>query len=140
MCSRGRLGGSHQADAPMTKLLIAMVVTSFAPLGAAMAQGTSCESRAVDKNGKALVGAAKTSFLTKCRREACEPKAVDKNGKAPIGAAEKSFLAKCEREAQAARSAYRLRAASVRGLTILMRARRGLHSRLLPYQRRRLLA
>src|SRR5262249_34071930 len=71
----------------MTKLLIAMVIASFALLGAAMAQGTSCESKAVDKNGKALVGAAKTSFLTKCRREACEPKAVDKNGKALTGAA-----------------------------------------------------
>ena len=82
----------------MTKLLIAMVVASFALLGAAMAQGT-CESRAVDRNGKALVGAAKTSFLTKCRREACEPKAVDKNGKVLTGAAKKSFLAKCEREA-----------------------------------------
>ena len=64
-----------------------------------MAQGLNCESRVVDKNGKALVGAAKTSFLQKCRREACEPKAVDKNGKALTGAAKKSFLAKCEREA-----------------------------------------
>ena len=38
-----------------------------------MAQGLNCESRAVDKNGKALVGAAKTSFLTKCRaiRQVC---------------------------------------------------------------------
>jgi len=35
-----------------------------------MAQGLNCESRAVDKNGKALVGAAKTSFLQKCEREA----------------------------------------------------------------------
>jgi len=35
-----------------------------------MAQGLNCENRAVDKNGKALVGAAKTSFLQKCEREA----------------------------------------------------------------------
>jgi len=75
-----------------------MVVALFTLLGAAMAQGT-CESQAVDKNGKALVGAAKKSFLTKCRREASEPKAVDKNGKALTGAAKKSFLQKCEREA-----------------------------------------
>ena len=47
----------------------------------------------------AQTGAAKTSFLTKCKREACEPKAVDKNGKALTGAAKKSFLQKCEREA-----------------------------------------
>src|SRR5262249_44025917 len=89
---------SRPGRRPMTKFLGAMVVASFALLSAAMAQGT-CESRAVDKNGKALVGAAKTSFLQKCRREACEPKAVDKNGKALTGAAKKSFLQKCEREA-----------------------------------------
>jgi len=57
----------------MVKLLGAMVVASFALLGTAMAQGLNCESKAVDKNGKALVGAAKTNFLQKCRREACEP-------------------------------------------------------------------
>jgi len=50
-------------------------------------------------HGKALVGAAKKSFLTTRRRKACEPKAVDNNGKALTGAAKKSFLAKCEREA-----------------------------------------
>ena len=71
--------------------------------GAAMAQGTSCESKAVDKNGKVLVGAAKTSFLTKCGREACEPKAVDKNGKALTGAAKESFLAKCKQEGRKSR-------------------------------------
>jgi len=38
-------------------------------------------------------------LLQKCRREACEPKAVDKNGKALTGAAKKSFLQKCESEA-----------------------------------------
>jgi len=37
--------------------------------------------------------------LTKGKRESCEPKAVDKNGKALTGAAKKSFLQKCEREA-----------------------------------------
>ena len=53
-------------------------------------------SKAVDKNGKALSGAAKTSFLKKCKADACEPKAVDKDGKKLSGAARNSFLKKCE--------------------------------------------
>jgi hypothetical protein len=66
-------------------------------LGTALAQ--TCESKAVDKNGKALTGAAKSSFLTKCKRDTCAVKAVDKNGKALSGAAKNSFMQKCEREA-----------------------------------------
>jgi|SRR5262245_17296835 len=64
-----------QGETPHDKTFRCDGSRSFALVGAAMAQGT-CESRAVDKNAKALVGAAKTSFLTTCRREACEPKAV----------------------------------------------------------------
>jgi len=66
-------------------------------MGSALAQ--TCESKAVDKNGKALVGAAKNSFVQKCKRDACASKAVDKNGKALSGAAKNSFMAKCENEA-----------------------------------------
>jgi hypothetical protein len=51
---------------------------------------------AVSKDGKPLAGAAKTSFLKKCKADACEPKAVDKNDKALAGAAKTSFLKKCE--------------------------------------------
>jgi hypothetical protein len=81
----------------MKKLLLALV---FATLGlsTALAQGT-CQSKAVDKNGKALVGAAKNSFLQKCKRDACAGKAIDKNGKALSGAAKNSFMEKCERDA-----------------------------------------
>src|SRR5260221_78206 len=43
-------------------------------------------------------GAAKTSFVTKCKREACEPKAVGSDGKPLKGAAKNSFMAKCQRE------------------------------------------
>jgi len=82
----------------MKRLMIAAILAAFS-IGAAVAQAPgTCESKAIDKNGKALAGAAKTSFLQKCRREACEPKAVDKNGKALAGAAKKSFMQKCERE------------------------------------------
>ena len=81
----------------MKKLLIALVLTTFG-LGAAIAQET-CASKAVDKNGKALTGAAKNSFVQKCKRDACAAKALDKNGKALAGAAKNSFMQKCEKEA-----------------------------------------
>ena len=73
----------------MRKLLLVLAITSLG-MGTALAQ--TCESKAVDKNGKALVGAAKSSFLTKCKREDCAGKAVDKNGKALSGAAKSSFM------------------------------------------------
>ena len=52
---------------------------------------------------KKLAGAAKTSFLKKCEKDAakstagaaCAAKAVDKNGKPLAGAAKASFVKKC---------------------------------------------
>jgi hypothetical protein len=81
----------------MKNLLIALVFATVG-LGVAVAQET-CASKAVDKNGKALAGAAKTSFVEKCKRDACTAKAVDKNGKALAGAAKNSFMQKCEKDA-----------------------------------------
>lgn len=78
----------------MKALMIAALMSAFA-IGSALAQ-ESCESKAVGKDGKALAGAAKTSFLKKCKADACEPKAVDKDGKKLVGAARNSFLKKCE--------------------------------------------
>jgi len=73
---------------------------------AAPAAGASCDAKAVDKNGKALAGAAKASFVKKCEKDtkaaaapACATKAVDKNGKALAGAAKNSFMKKCEADA-----------------------------------------
>ncbi len=68
----------------------------------------SCEDKAVDKNGKKLAGAAKTSFLKKCEgaapaADSCADKAIDKNGKKLAGAAKASFLKKCEADAKAAK-------------------------------------
>jgi len=80
----------------MKRLFLAAVLSAFA-IAAAGAQET-CESKAIDKNGKPLAGAAKTSFLKKCKHDACEPKAVGSDGKPLKGAAKNSFLAKCERE------------------------------------------
>ncbi len=80
----------------MKRLLLAALITSFA-VGSALAQ--SCESKAVSKEGKPLSGAAKTSFITKCKKDACEGKAIGKDGKPLSGAAKNSFMAKCEKDA-----------------------------------------
>jgi hypothetical protein len=42
--------------------------------------------------GKPLHGAAKTSFLKKCKRDACASKAMSREGKPLHGAAKKSFI------------------------------------------------
>ena len=81
----------------MKRIGLAVLLTAFA-LSSATAQGT-CQSRAIDKNGKPLAGAALNSFMTKCAKDACEPKAVDKNGKPLVGAAKASFMKKCQSEA-----------------------------------------
>jgi len=77
-----------------------------APAMAAPAAGATCDAKAVDKNGKALAGAAKASFVKKCEKDnksaaapACAANAVDKNGKALAGAAKNSFMKKCEADA-----------------------------------------
>jgi len=90
----------------MKKTLIAVCLMSLALWGGqAMAANAACEAKAVDKNGKALAGAVKTSFMKKCEADAggsaCETKAIDKNGKALAGAAKTSFMKKCEGEAAA---------------------------------------
>src|SRR6266446_5169630 len=82
---------------PMKRILFAAIITALA-IGPAMAQET-CASKAVDKNGKPLAGAALNSFLKKCKRETCEPKAVSSEGKKLSGAAKNSFMQKCEKDA-----------------------------------------
>ena len=80
----------------MKRILVATVLATFALGSAAMAQDTTCETKAVGKDGKALAGAAKTSFMKKCMAETCETKAVSADGKKLSGAAKTSFLKKCE--------------------------------------------
>ena len=79
----------------MKRIMLAALITAFA-VGSAMAQ--SCETKAVSKDGKPLAGAAKTSFVKKCKEEACEGKAMSKDGKALSGAAKTSFMTKCEKD------------------------------------------
>ena len=74
----------------MKRILLAALIASFA-VGSAMAQ--SCAVKAVAKDGKPLVGAAKTSFMKKC----CESNAISKDGKPLSGAARTSFITKCEK-------------------------------------------
>ena len=56
----------------MKQILIAALLSLFA-MTAAVGQDT-CTSKAVDKNGKALAGAALTSFMKKCNTDACNTK------------------------------------------------------------------
>jgi hypothetical protein len=77
------------------RIVLAAVIATFA-IGSAFAQDTGCESKAVGKDGKALAGAAKTSFMKKCMADSCETKAMGKDGKPLAGAAKTSFMKKCE--------------------------------------------
>ena len=78
----------------MKRLILIATLAVFA-IGSASAQD-SCESKAVGKDGKALTGAAKTSFMKKCMKESCEAKAVGSDGKKLAGAAKTSFMKKCQ--------------------------------------------
>ena len=83
------------------KLAIVAVAAFFAALSTAQADDT-CAAKAMDKNGKPLAGAAKTSFMGKCKKDAeaaCEAKALDKNGKPLAGAAKTSSVKKCVSDA-----------------------------------------
>jgi hypothetical protein len=80
----------------MRRFILAVLITCFA-IGTAAAQ--SCDSSAVGANGKPLHGAAKMSFVRKCKRDTCAGKAVSAEGKPLYGAAKRSFMAKCERGA-----------------------------------------
>ena len=93
-----------------TGLVLAQAPTSPAkpevPAATAAPAAADCDSKAVGKDGKPLAGAAKASFVKKCKTDAmssakaaCDTKAVDKNGKPLAGAAKTSFVKKCVSEA-----------------------------------------
>jgi hypothetical protein len=81
----------------LKRVVLATMIAAFAA-GTAMAQET-CDSKAVGKDGKALAGAAKTSFMKKCMADQCATKAVSSDGKPLSGAAKNSFMKKCEKGA-----------------------------------------
>lgn len=85
------------------KALVFAILFSVSIVSAyAQSTSSSCEAKALSKNGKALQGAAKASFMKKCEREAsadtqatCEAKAISKDGKQLSGAAKASSIKKC---------------------------------------------
>jgi hypothetical protein len=86
-------------------LLSQLAVAQTQSLPASAPTPSTCEARAVSKDGKPLAGAAKAAFIKKCEADAkgaaepasgCADKAVDKNGKPLAGAAKSAFMKKCE--------------------------------------------
>jgi hypothetical protein len=114
----------------MSKLMSAVLVALFVTVAHAQpnvmqSMDSSCESRAMDKEGKPLAGAARKAFLKKCGAgeadqpakkagkadkeakvgagpagsQSCEDKAVSKKtGKKLHGAAKQKFMEKCMRD------------------------------------------
>jgi hypothetical protein len=89
--------------------LIIVAIASLFFATAAIAADAGCEAKAVSKDGKPLVGAAKAASIKKCEKDAgaaapassaCEAKAIDKNGKPLAGAAKAASIKKCEADAK----------------------------------------
>jgi hypothetical protein len=84
----------------MKKIVIAAVLALFAA-NMAFAADAGCDAKATEKK---LAGAAKSSFLKKCNKDAaiaaCGTQAADKKLR---GAAKNSFVKKCENDAVAAK-------------------------------------
>lgn len=86
----------------MLKSLSALVLCAFAAFSV-HAANPDCEAKAVEKK---LAGAAKSSFIKKCEKDAaatgakaqCEAQAAEKK---LAGAAKTSFVKKCEKDAAA---------------------------------------
>ena len=86
----------------MKTLILAVLAIVFAYAlerrlaGPAFAQSPSCNAQAAEKK---LAGAAKTSFVTKCEKDAgaaCDKQAAEKK---LSGAAKTSFTTKCVKDA-----------------------------------------
>ena len=86
----------------MKKTLITVAIAAMSLFASSAFAAGECDAKAVDKNGKALAGAAKTSFIKKCEKDAkaapmaasptCEKSAADKK---LAGAAKTSHIKKC---------------------------------------------
>src|SRR5580704_3511607 len=95
LLSNSKTAGQHSRETTMIRTIVLAGVIAIFAGGAAFAQDT-CETKAVGKDGKALAGAAKTSFMKKCMADSCATKAVSSDGKPLAGAAKNSFMKKCE--------------------------------------------
>ena len=96
LSSHGSWVVSRMKEEMMKRIILTALITCLA-VGTASAQ--SCDSKAVSASGKPLHGAAKMSFVKKCKRDACQGKAMSADGKPLHGAAKNSFMAKCMRSA-----------------------------------------
>ena len=86
----------------MNRLLV-VALSCFLFSSTAQAADPGCEAQATERK---LSGAAKSSFITKCQKDAaaaatatCETQAAEKK---LAGAAKNSFVKKCEKDAAAA--------------------------------------
>jgi hypothetical protein len=82
----------------MTKTIAAALLAATLAVAPSLAYAddATCSAQATDKK---LAGAAKTSFLTKCKKDAtasCDQQAADKK---LAGAAKNSFTKKCVNDA-----------------------------------------
>jgi len=80
--------------AVLKKVVLAMTMFSF--VGFVQAQQLSCQAAAAEKK---LAGAAKTSFLKKCEKDARAVCEVDDLSKKLKGAAKESHIKKCVKDA-----------------------------------------
>jgi hypothetical protein len=78
----------------MFKKFIIVAAVGFA--GSAFAQGATCTANAAEKK---LSGAAKTSFLKKCEKDAAATCEMTSKEKKLAGAAKTSFSKKCVKDA-----------------------------------------
>jgi hypothetical protein len=76
--------------------ITAALVVGFLLTGSAIAADTTCDATA---KGKKLAGAALTSFMTKCEKDAKSKCDADASAKKLHGAAETSFTTKCVKDA-----------------------------------------
>jgi hypothetical protein len=76
--------------------ITATLVVGFLLTGSALAADATCDATAKEKK---LAGAALTSFMTKCEKDAKTKCDTDASAKKLHGAAETSFTTKCVKDA-----------------------------------------
>ncbi len=79
----------------MTRTATVLAI-GFLFIGSAYAADDTCDARAKEKK---LAGAALTSFMTKCEKDAKAKCDADAKAKSLHGAAETSFTTKCVKDA-----------------------------------------
>jgi hypothetical protein len=89
-------GEEQRLEEIMTRLLMALAATCL------IAGGAAADTCKAQSEAKKLHGAAETSFLTKCEKDATAKCEADAKAKNLHGAAETSFTKKCVKDATGA--------------------------------------